>query len=51
LRAGLLGVEFEHLRDGGDDLIGLVTRPDLPSIDLIVCGMMDRYEVLMVCSL
>lgn len=47
LRAGLRGVEFERLRDGGEDFKGLVTRPDFPSMDLIVCGIMERFVVIL----
>lgn len=47
LRAGLRGVEFEHLRDGGEDFRGLVTRPDFPSMDLMVCGIMKSFVVIL----
>jgi hypothetical protein len=48
LRAGLRGVVFEHLREGGDDFKGLVTRPDLPSMDLIVCGMVNHHKMMLI---
>jgi hypothetical protein len=47
LRAGLRGVELEHLRDGGEDFKGLVIRPDFPSMDLMVCGIMKSFVVIL----